>query len=48
MKSHRPGVDVAGQIVAVGERVTQFEPGEAAFGVCKGASPNSRVLPKTS
>ena len=37
MKSHRPGVDVAGQVVAVGERVTQFKPGEAVFGVCKGA-----------
>jgi len=37
MKSHRPGVDVAGQLVAVGERVTQFKPGEAVFGVCKGA-----------
>jgi len=37
MKSHRPGVDVAGQVVAVGERVTQFKLGEAVFGVCKGA-----------
>src|SRR6478672_9913847 len=37
MKSHRPGVDVAGQVVAVGERVTQFKPGEAVLGVCKGA-----------
>jgi NADPH:quinone reductase-like Zn-dependent oxidoreductase len=37
MKSHRPGVDVAGQVVAVGERVTQFKSGEAVFGLCKGA-----------
>ena len=37
MKSHRPGVDVAGRVVAVGETVTQFRPGEAVFGICKGA-----------
>ena len=37
MKSQRPGVDVAGQVLAVGEKVTQFKPGEAVFGVCKGA-----------
>jgi NADPH:quinone reductase-like Zn-dependent oxidoreductase len=37
MKSYRPGVDVAGQVVDVGKRVTQFKPGEAVFGVCKGA-----------
>ncbi len=37
MKSHRPGVDVAGQVVEVGRTVTQFKPGEAVFGVCRGA-----------
>ena len=26
MKSYRPGVDVAGQVVEVGKRVTQFKP----------------------
>ena len=52
MKSHRPGVDVAGQVVAVGERVTQFKPGEAVFGVCKGAfaeyacTSEDRLVPK--
>jgi len=52
MKRHRPGVDVAGQVVAVGERATQFKPGEAAFGVCKGAfaefacAPEDRLVPK--
>jgi len=37
MKSERPGVDVAGEIVAVGRSVTQFSPGDAVFGVGKGA-----------
>lgn len=37
MKRHRPGVDVAGQVAAVGETVTQFKPGDAVFGLCKGA-----------
>lgn len=37
LKSPRPGVDVAGQVVAVGERVTQFKPGDAVFGTGKGA-----------
>ena len=52
MKSQRPGVDVAGEVVEVGERVTQFKPGEAVFGVCKGAfaeyacAPEARLVPK--
>ena len=37
MKTERPGVDVAGEIVAVGRRVTQFKPGDAVFGGGKGA-----------
>ena len=37
MKSHRPGVDVAGQVAAVGGAVTQFNLGDAVFGLCKGA-----------
>lgn len=37
MKSHRPGVDVAGQVVAVGGAVTQFKLDDAVFGLCKGA-----------
>jgi len=37
MKTERPGVDVAGEIVAVGRRVAQFRPGDAVFGAGKGA-----------
>ncbi len=37
MKAERPGVDVAGEIIAVGRTVAQFKPGEAVFGAGKGA-----------
>jgi NADPH:quinone reductase-like Zn-dependent oxidoreductase len=36
-KDERLGVDVAGQIEAVGRNVTQFKPVEEVFGLCKGA-----------
>ncbi len=36
MKSARPGVDVAGQVVAVGQAGTQFKLGDAVFGAGRG------------
>jgi NADPH:quinone reductase-like Zn-dependent oxidoreductase len=52
MKEKRPGVDVAGEIVAVGASVTQFKPGDAVFGGGKGAfaeyacAPAAKLAPK--
>ena len=36
MKTERPGVDVAGEIVGVGKNVTQFKPGDTVFGAGRG------------
>ena len=37
LKSRRPGVDLAGEITTVGNGVTRFKPGDAVFGLGKGA-----------
>jgi NADPH:quinone reductase-like Zn-dependent oxidoreductase len=36
-KARVPGWDVAGRVEAVGRAVTQFQPGDEVFGVCRGA-----------
>lgn len=52
MKSERPGVDVAGEVEAVGKAVTRFKPGNAVFGIGRGAfaeyacASESKLIPK--
>ena len=36
-KQARPGRDVAGDVEAVGAKITQFKPGDGVFGFCRGS-----------
>lgn len=46
MKSQRPGVDVAGQVIAVGKAVTRFKPGDSVLGAGKGAFAECATAPE--
>jgi NADPH:quinone reductase-like Zn-dependent oxidoreductase len=47
-KDTRLGVDVAGQVEAVGRNVTQFKPGDAVSGMCKGAFAEYSCAPQST
>ena len=48
LKAARPGVDVAGEVIAVGRRVTRYKPGDAVFGAGKGAFAEYACAPESA
>ncbi len=47
-KPKHPGVDVAGEVESIGSGVTQFKPGDAVFGACRGALADFVCAPASS
>lgn len=47
-KENRLGVDVSGQVEAVGRNITQFKPGDEVFGACLGAFAEYACVPESS
>jgi len=47
LKTERPGVDVSGEIIAVGRNVTQFKPGDAVFGGGEGTFSEYACAPES-
>ena len=47
-KDQRLGVDLAGRVEAIGNNVTQFQPGDEVFGVCAGGFAEYAAAPEKS